>query len=77
MHPELDTLISDMAGDLKELVSDIEASPKFTQNHYGRYMAVLAGVAHGDSRKGQIVALALIRAGANPAGVQSALNLSS
>ena len=72
----LAALIDDLAGDLKEIVTDIEASPKTTKNHYGRYMSVIAGTAHGDAATGRVIAMALLKAGANHAGVNSAFSLS-
>ena len=73
---KLDAAVKDLAGDLKDLVVKIEASPKLTQNHYGRYMSIIGHVAQGNRQTGQIVALALIAAGANRAGVASALQVS-
>ena len=72
----LTALIDDLAGDLKELVTEIEASPKTTQNHYGRYMSVIAESAQGDRAAGRVIAMALIKAGANQPGVSSAFSLS-
>ncbi len=73
---KLDAAVKDLAGDLKDLVVKIEASPKLTQNHYGRYMSIIGQVAQGNRKIGQIVALALVAAGANRAGVASALQVS-
>ena len=67
---KLDQLISDLAGDLKPEVDKIEASPKTTKDHYGRYGAILTTVSGGNRN---IIALALIKAGANENGVKSAL----
>lgn len=72
----LDTLIDDLADELKELVTEIETGSETTQNHYGHYMSVIIGASAGNKAKGQIVAVALIKAGANKAGVKSALSLS-
>ncbi len=69
-------LITDLAGDLKELVTEIEDGVPSTMNHYGKYMNVIATVGAGDITVKRIVALALVEAGANHAGVKSALNLS-
>ncbi len=68
--------IEDLAKDLKELVQDTESSSKTTKNHYGKYMSILSQLSHGDKRTGEIVALALIKAGANQQGVKNALRLS-
>ena len=71
----LDTMIDGLVDDLKEVVLTIEKSPKTTQNHYGRYMSLLSSLSHGDARMSKIIALALIKAGANRQGVASALQL--
>ena len=68
--------VEELANDLKELVQETESSAKTTQNHYGKYMSILSQLSHGDKRTGNIVALALIRAGANQQGVKDALRLS-
>ena len=73
---KLDAAVKDLAGDFKDLVAEIEASVKLTQNHYGRYMSVIGRVAQGNRQTGQIVALALVKAGANRAGVASARQVS-
>ena len=73
---KLAAMIDDLAGDLKEIVTEIEASPKTTQNHYGRYMSVITMTAKGNKGMGQVIAMALIKAGASPPGVKSALSLS-
>ena len=73
---KLDAAVKDLAGDLKDLVAEIEASLKLTQNHYGRYMSIIGQVAQGNRQTAQIVALALVAAGANRAGVASALQVS-
>jgi len=70
---KLDQLIIDLAGDLKPEVDKIEASPMTTQNHYGRYGAVLSTAGGGNRRYAEIIALALIKAGANEQGVKDGL----
>ena len=74
--PKLDAVVTALAGDLKSLVRDIEADPlKTTQNNYGRYMNVLGLLGKGNYGATQVIALALIEAGANRAGVASALKI--
>ena len=72
---KLDQLIADLAGDLAPEVKKIEASPKTTQNHYGRYGALLSMFSNGNKNSANIIALALIKAGANEQGVKSALQV--
>ena len=71
MSEELKKLISDLAADLKETVHKIESGPRLTQSHYGKYMSVLS-MAKSQGQK-KIMALALLKAGANPTGIKSAL----
>lgn len=74
-NPKLATMIKDLAVNLKPAVDEIEGSIPTTQGHYGRYMAVLAIFAKGNKLRAQIIALALIEAGANKTGVHNALRL--
>lgn len=69
-------IVTDLADDLRDTVKEIEGSPEMTQGHYGRYMSVISMLADGNVRMGRIIARALIEAGANRQGVQSALRVS-
>ena len=66
-------IIDDMAETLKPIVQGIETSIKSTQNHYGRYLSILTQFQ--DKQMRSIVVKALIQAGANQAGVNSALKI--
>jgi hypothetical protein len=70
----LDSLVKELAGDVRELVAEIEASPPVTQHHYGRYLSVILGVG-SDASVRKVIALALLEAGANKAGVGAALRI--
>ena len=61
--------------ELIDLVNHIESDiiPP-TQNSYGRYMDAIATLSDGTKGYDLIVALALIKAGANRQGVMSAIN---
>ena len=74
---KLDAMVADLALDLKAPVATIESGPQITQNHYGRYLTLLATLAKGDRRMTFVVALALVAAGANREGVASAVKLST
>jgi len=69
----LQTLVADLAADLIEPVASIEKRTATTQNHYGDYLALIGTLSHDDKRMAQVIALALIKAGANRLGVASAL----
>ena len=72
---QLNTLINDLATDFAPMVKKIEAKTiKTTQNTYGDYMQLL-DMAKGDKVKGNLFALAMIKAGANTQGVGSALKI--
>ena len=62
--------------ELIDLVNHIESDiiPP-TQNSYGRYMDAIATLSDGTKGYDLIVALALIKAGANRQGVMSAINV--
>ncbi len=66
-------IIDDMAETLKPIVQGIETSIKTTQDHYGRYLSILTQFK--DKQMRSIVVKALIQAGANQAGVNSALKI--
>ena len=72
---KVDELVSDFAEMLKPEVDRIEATPATTQDHYGDYGALLSTVSNGDPRTAQLLALALIKCGANRNGVSWALKL--
>lgn len=66
---KIDAIVADLATGLEPMVQDIESSAPTTRNHYGRYMAVIAKLAHGDKATANIVALALLQAGGNRQGI--------
>ena len=72
---KVDKLVAELAADFKPVVEKIESGIKTTQNNYGRYMALLSQLGAGDKNKSGIMALALIKAGANRNGVGSAYKL--
>jgi hypothetical protein len=72
MRLKIEQVVDSLVPDLKPEVARIEASLAATQNRYGDYGELLTSIAPSKS-KAQIVALALIKAGANRAGVASAL----
>tara|TARA_B110000285_G_scaffold217890_1_gene266770 strand:+ start:478 stop:729 length:252 start_codon:yes stop_codon:yes gene_type:complete len=66
-------IIDDMAKTLKPIVQGIEASIKTTQNHYAQYLSILTQFK--DKHMRRIVVIALIQAGANQKGVNSAFEI--
>jgi len=72
MTHEANKLIEDLVTELKSSVDNIEKSLPTTKNHYGDYMAMLAMF---DDNKRKVIALALVRCGANKQGVIDAYNL--
>lgn len=65
--------IADLARELKPLVIDTEKSFATTQNHYGDYMAIIGQLSKGNKSTAKVIALALIEAGGNKAGIISAM----
>lgn len=70
-HEEAKQKINEAAKILKSVVEKIENSPAETQNHYGRYMAILSQTPLNQRK---IMAATLIKAGANRMGVLTALS---
>jgi hypothetical protein len=74
--PKILAVINDVAEDLRDLVTDIEAGIETTQDHYGDYLGILTTMGQGDAGFRKVIAVALLKAGANHDGVQSALKCS-
>ena len=70
-----DKAISELAVDLASTVKSIETSIVTTQDHYGQYLAILSMYREKSLSTVMIIAMALIKAGANEEGVHSALSL--
>ena len=68
-------VIDSIADDLKPDVQAIESSVKTTKDHYGRYLSILTTFKDKGDNFVLIVANSLIKAGANKAGVTSALGV--
>ncbi len=68
-------LIDGLAEDLKPLVKDIESGIATTQHNYARYGHIIAQFAMGNKTVANVIALALIQAGANSLGVTNGLKL--
>ena len=69
---KLNELIDGLAVDLAPLTASVESSIPTTANHYGRYLSIISShpaVYH------EVIAIALVRAGANRHGVLAAVNL--
>lgn len=73
MQNAIDMLAADL--DVIKIVEDIERKPQTTKGHYGDYMSFLAPFRERSKTTCIIMGEALIKAGANAYGVQSALNL--
>jgi hypothetical protein len=72
---EQQKLIDSLAEDFVSLVEQIEARSETTQNHYGDYGVALNRLSGGDKGKAGIIALALVKAGANRDGVLNGYKL--
>lgn len=71
LSPELKNLVLIIADDLRPLIEEIHAQPPTTKNYYGDYLRILS---HKPSHK-NIIAMGLLYVGANPEGLQAAVNL--
>ena len=74
LNPAQEKLLDDFVEIFKPEVKKIEAMPATTQNHYGNYMALLSAMKK-PANVTKFIAIALMRAGANVAGVKSALQI--
>lgn len=70
---ELNTLIEELATDLKPVVSEIESSIATTRHNYGRYGSLLNQLSKGSKQAADLLALAMIKAGAHKQGVADGL----
>ena len=71
---ETDSLITEIADEIRPVVRRIESRPPASRHHFAKYLAILIAYPAGKVRL--IVACALIEAGASRAGVLAAINTS-
>ena len=69
LSKELRDAVINIAETIKPALDDIHANTPTTQNYYGDYMRLLS---YKPERK-KVIALAMLYAGANPAGVEAAV----
>jgi len=70
---QLKQLINEITEDLRPQVEAIESGLPTGQNNYQAYYAVISRLGNGDRTKLAIVAVALVKAGANEQGVYHGL----
>ena len=70
MIDKTESLIADLANDLRPWVEKIESSIPTTKNHYGRYGQILAQLSKGDRNSAAVIFRAFERAGANLQGLR-------
>jgi len=70
LTPKQIALISDLANDLRETVTEIETSVPTTRGHYGRYGSLLSRFSNGNRQNAAVLLLAIIEAGANEQGAR-------
>lgn len=73
--PSLKALVAEIADIVRPQVVNIEAGLPTTQDNYDKYMGIITILARNKPQQATIVALALLRAGANPHGVTEALKI--
>ncbi len=69
----VESIIDELAIDLKLIVDTVERSTATTRNHYGDYLTIITG--DPDPVKRKLMALALIRAGAHTQGIVDAMRI--
>lgn len=72
--PELKNAIISLAEIVKPALKEIHAKNATTKNYYGDYLGFLTPMA-ADKGKVKLTALAMMYAGANPEGVESAVKI--
>ena len=73
IEEKFQAIVDRLASGLAETVQAIESDTMpTTRGHYGDYMAIISRLAKGNKRSADIVALALIQAGADSQGVRDA-----
>ena len=75
LSPKQQQFVTECAADFKPLVMKIESGIATTQNHYGKYGAVISQLSKGNKNAAGFIALALVEAGANRLGVAYGLKL--
>lgn len=75
MSVRSDEAVRDVAEGLRDYVTGVEASIATTRNHYGDYMGLFSRFTE-DVGQAQVLAKALVLAGANRQGVADALRVS-
>lgn len=75
MNDKQNKLIDDLAVEFKDTVTAIESGIKTTQDNYGPYMSLISQLGKGNKTMEKVMAIALMRAKANPNGVRSALKV--
>lgn len=73
MSATLIQVVDSLVSDIKPLVEKIEASIPITQDHYDQYGSLIATLSKGNKNMANVIAIALIKAGANTRGVISGL----
>ncbi len=69
------SVVDSIVETLRPIVAEIEAGVETTRGHYARYMAIFSQFTD-NAGQANVLALALIKAGANERGVNDALKLS-
>lgn len=83
---KIEQLIESLLPDFRPVILEIEAKPQTTQNHYGEYLTLLTGLEKADiftpgkpsadkAGERRLIGDILIKAGANPQGVNDALRM--
>ena len=67
------SLILDLVEDFAPCVAKVEKSMATTRNHYGNYGSMLNQLSKGSKPMANLLALAMVKAGANAQGVADGL----
>lgn len=73
LTPETLTAVKSIAETIQPILDDIHAQKPTTQNYYGDYMRVLSYATKKGEGRVKLLALAMLYAGCNPSGIESAI----
>lgn len=74
LPPEVEKMVRSLLPDIQPIVDQIEAGPKTTKGHYGRYMASLSRLTK-DQNMMIVLAVTMIRAGGDQYGINAAIKI--
>ena len=73
LSPELLQAVNSIAETIKPIIEDIHSKQATSQNYYADYMRILSYQQHKGKGYVKLLAIAMLKAGCNPMGIESAV----